>query len=213
MKINKAKKLLEIDIMKFLLLFSSGLDSSSVAYYYAKKGLDFDCLFINYGQSSARMQLKYGKIICEKLKRRLIIINAKNLGEAFVNNNWLRPHEPIIHRNLVIVPIAIAYAKQNGYKRVIMATIKEDCEYEPNRRDIMEKLKELGEILGVRFETPFVNFPKYLLLKIGIKSGLDPSLTYSCLLGHKYHCGKCSQCLKRIEAFKQAKIRDPTIYK
>ena len=198
---------------KALLLFSGGLDSSSAAYYFAKKGLCFDCLFINYGQKSARMELRSGKIICEKLGKKLLIADIRKLRDLFTyDNEWLKPHEPIIHRNVVIVPLAIAFAKEKGYDEVIIASVKEDCEYETNRQEIIKALKGLGEILGVKVSTPFAGLPKSFLLKIGVSSGLDPSLTYSCLLGHTYHCGQCSQCVKRKEAFKDAKIEDKTKY-
>lgn len=197
---------------KSLLLMSGGLDSSSVAFYLSKKGIDFDCIIFNYGQKSARMQLKASKEICRKLNKKLIKINIKHVRRPFVEGLWLKPHEPIVHRNLVIIPIALALAKERGYEEVILGTVKEDCEFERERFYVIKKLKELAEILGVKLSTPFAGFPKWLLLKIGIQSGLDPQLTYSCLLGHKYHCGQCSQCRKRIEAFKILKIKDPTVY-
>lgn len=195
-----------------LLLMSGGLDSSSVAYYYAKKGKDFDCAFFNYGQRSAKMQYFASKKICEKIGKKLIVFEIKDVSKPFIDNGWLRPHEPIVHRNLVMIPVALAFAKEKGYEEVVLGTVKEDCEYEKERYYVIQKLKELGEVLGVKLSTPFAGFPKWLLLKIGVNSGLDPSLTYSCLLGHKYHCGQCSQCKKRIEAFKNAKIHDPTTY-
>ena len=200
------------EMKKSLLLFSGGLDSSSAAYYFTKKGLCFDCLFINYGQRSARMQLRSSKIICEKLGKRLLIADIRKLRDLFTSNEWLKPHEPIVHRNLVIVPLAIAFAKEKGYDEVIIASVKEDCEYEGNRQEIIKTLKSLGEILGIKVSTPFAGLPKSFLLKIGVSSGLDPLLTYSCLLGHKYHCGQCSQCVKRREAFRSAKIEDKTRY-
>ncbi|BFH72399.1 7-cyano-7-deazaguanine synthase [Sulfurisphaera javensis] len=199
--------------MKALLLMSGGLDSSSAAYYYTKKGLDFDCLFVDYGQKSARMQLKSSSIICGKLNKKLLVANIKKLRNLFISSeDWLKPHEPIVHRNVIIIPIAIAFAKEKGYQEIIIASVKEDCEYEQNRYEIMNELKRLGEILGVKVSTPFAGMPKSFLLKIGVSSGLDPSLTYSCLLGHKYHCGQCSQCTKRKEAFKAANLPDPTKY-
>lgn len=198
--------------MKALLLMSGGLDSSSAAYYYTRRGLDFDCLFINYGQRSARMQLRSSKIICEKLNKKLLVADIRKIRELFISDSWLKPHEPITHRNLVIIPIAIAFAKEKGYEEIIIASVKEDCEYEQNRIEIIKELKNLGEILKVKVSTPFAGMPKSFLLKLGVSAGLDPSLTYSCLLGHKYHCGQCSQCLKRKEAFKSANIQDPTKY-
>lgn len=197
---------------KALLLMSGGLDSSSAAFYYDKKGLCFDCLFINYGQKSARMQLKSSRIVCEMINKKLLTLDIRKLRELFNTREWLQPHEPIIHRNVIILPIGITFAKEKGYDEVIIASVKEDCEYEENRQEVLKALKNLGEVLGVKVLTPFAGLPKSYVLKLGVSSGLDPSITYSCLLGHKYHCGQCSQCVKRKEAFRDAKIEDKTTY-
>ncbi len=193
---------------KSLLLISGGLDSSSVAYYLTKNGIDFDCLIINYGQRSARMQLRASKEVCKRLNKNLIKINIHNVSKPFIDKNWLRPHEPIPYRNLIIVSIAFTLAKEKGYTEVIMGIVKEDCQTER----YLIKLEELGDAIGVKLSIPFANFPKWVLLKAGIESGLDPEITYSCILGHKYHCGQCSQCRKRMEAFKKLNIKDPTVY-
>jgi 7-cyano-7-deazaguanine synthase len=197
---------------KSLLLMSGGLDSSSAAFYLTNKGESFDCVFFDYGQRSARMQLRSSKTICDKLGKRLIVFRIKGVSVPFVEKGWLRPHEPITHRNLVILPIAIAFAKEKGYGEVIIASVKEDCEYEKDRIIVISKLKELGSMIGIKVSTPFALMPKWMLLRLGIASGLNPSDTYSCLLGHAYHCGQCSQCQRRKEAFKQAGISDPTRY-
>jgi 7-cyano-7-deazaguanine synthase len=197
---------------KALLLMSGGLDSGSAAFYLASKAKQFDCAIFNYGQRSARMQLEASRKICDLLSKKLIVFDLRNVSAPFIDGSWLKPHEPIVHRNLVILPIAIAFAKEKGYDEVIIGTVKEDCEFERDRAFVISKLKELGEGIGVRVETPFALMPKWMLLTLGVKSGLDPSLTYSCLLGHKEHCGLCSQCLRRKEAFRAAKIPDPTKY-
>lgn len=196
--------------MKSLLLTSGGLDSTSALYYLKNQNLD--CLFVDYGQKSARMQRKYAKLNCDFLKKRLIEIDIPKLGEAFYEGKTLRPHEPIVHRNVILLSIALTYAREKDYDEVILGTISEDCRYETNKPWILKLMNSLAEAYGIRLVLPFINLTKDLVLKIGIEHGLEPIYTYSCLLGHPKHCGKCSQCEMRKTAFRLLKMEDPTQY-
>ena len=72
--------------------------------------------------------------------------------------------------------------------------MKEDCVYEPNRERILEKLGELAEFLSAELIAPFRRMPKSFVLRLETKYGMGPSKTYSCLLGHKEHCGASGRC-------------------
>ena len=122
------------------------------------------------------------------------------------------PHVPIKHRNIILVSIALVYAKEKGYEEVILANVNEDCVYEQNKPKITSKLVELARELNVKLTMPFIGLSKSLVLKMGIKEGLNPEDTYSCMLGHKKHCGLCSQCELRKKAFLEANLKDPTSY-
>ena len=53
----------------------------------------------------------------------------------------------------------------------------------------------------------------YLFEQEGIRTGgIDYSKTWSCYKGEKIHCGKCSTCIERKEAFNKANIKDKTKY-
>ncbi|AWR97871.1 7-cyano-7-deazaguanine synthase [Acidianus sulfidivorans JP7] len=196
--------------MKSLLLLSGGLDSTS-ALYYLKNEISA-CLFIDYGQKSARMERKFAKLNCDLLGKKLIEIKIPSLGKSFYEGEYLRPHEPIVHRNAILLSIALTYAKEKNYDEVIFTTVNEECKYETNKPAILNAMKELANAYNVKLRMPFLNLSKSIVLQIGIRNGLKPEYTYSCLLGHAKHCGKCSQCELRKLAFKALKINDPTIY-
>ncbi len=187
------------------------MDSSSAAFSLRKKQ-EMDAIFFNYGQKSFRQQRKAVKRVVDALQMNLIEVDIRNLGENFSKGEWMRPHEPIKHRNVVLVSSSLVYAAEKGYDEVVLATINEDCEYEPNKPLILKELRSLGEIMNVKLSTPFVKLSKSIVLRIGIENGLDPSITYSCVLGHEKHCGKCSQCEHRKLAFTGAGIKDTTEY-
>ncbi|ARM76654.1 7-cyano-7-deazaguanine synthase [Acidianus manzaensis] len=196
--------------MRSLLLLSGGLDSTS-ALYYLKNEIS-DCLFLDYGQKSAKMERKFAKLNCDILGKKLIDIRIPNLGKSFYEGETLRPHEPIVHRNVILLSIGLTFAKEKGYKELIFATINEDCKYETNKPLILKVMRDLANVYDIKLRMPFINLSKSIVLQIGIKNGLKPEYTYSCLLGHPKHCGKCSQCELRKMAFKNLNINDPTIY-
>jgi 7-cyano-7-deazaguanine synthase len=49
-------------------------------------------------------------------------------------------------------------------------------------------------------------------VKIGIRLGVDYSLTWTCYKGEALACGKCGSCTERLEAFRIAGIEDPVEY-
>jgi 7-cyano-7-deazaguanine synthase len=69
-----------------------------------------------------------------------------------------------------------------------------------------------GTYEGISILAPYTNITKIDIAKIGTKLGLDYSKTYSCYKGGEKHCGKCGTCVERKEAFREAGIKDPTIY-
>ncbi len=191
-----------------LLLYSGGINST-VALYKFK---DADCLFINYGQRSARMQKEMALYHCKRMNKRFIEINIPSLGRSFYDGLGVRPNEPIVHRNVILLSIGLTYAKERKYDEVIFATASEECLFEKDKPLIISTMKRLAEIYGVKLSMPFVNLSKSILIKVAVKMGIDLNKTYSCLLGHKYHCGVCSQCQARKIAFKEAGVKDDTVY-
>jgi Predicted PP-loop superfamily ATPase len=196
--------------MRSLFLVSGGLDSTAGIYRF--KEMDFDCLFFNYGQRSFRVQSFYAEKNCRRLNKKFMKIDLQNLGNYFSAGKWMRPHEPITHRNSVIIPIALAFASENGYESVYSFLVNEECRYETNKPMIISSLRELARSLRVNLVFPFLGLSKSFVLKLGLQAGMDAKMTYSCILGHKYHCGKCSQCELRKLAFIEAGLKDPTLY-
>ena len=69
-----------------------------------------------------------------------------------------------------------------------------------------------GTCNHVKLLSPFCQFNKAQIIKLGETLGIDYSLTYSCYNGRKYHCGLCATCRERRQAFALAGVSDPTIY-
>jgi len=60
--------------------------------------------------------------------------------------------------------------------------------------------------------TPFLNMGKHDIARLGDKLGVDYRMTWSCYKAGEIHCGRCGTCTERKEAFRLAKVPDPTQY-
>ena len=66
----------------------------------------------------------------------------------------------------------------------------------------------------LKIETPLIHLSKAEIIKTGDTLGVDYALTISCYDpdSNGKSCGRCDSCLHRIKGFKEAGIKDPTIY-
>ena len=64
----------------------------------------------------------------------------------------------------------------------------------------------------LRLEFPLGNYSKADVIIKGSDLGIDFSQTWSCFLGFDGHCGNCTGCMTRKDAFQCAGVQDPTAY-
>jgi len=110
---------------------------------------------------------------------------------------------------------AMFYAVNHGASRVlwsIHADDLKDSNHEEVLRylDFIEKIVRLRSGTTCRLEAPFLSFHKNEVIELGSKLKIPFEDTFSCLENDtRVHCGKCEQCVKRIEAFRKAGLLDP----
>ena len=102
-------------------------------------------------------------------------------------------------RNGIFLSIAAGVAESCGAQQLVIAAHSGDHSIYPDcREEFMAAMTEairLGTYAG-----------------LGQDLGVDFSRTYSCYKGGAVHCGVCSTCMERREAFREAGIPDPTAY-
>ncbi len=137
-------------------------------------------------------------------------------------------------RNLLIATIALIIAEHDylykGIKRDIFIGIRRELPLPmpDNTEEFIERLNLVFEYAILRYHlkepiriyAPLIKMTKDEVVKKGYELGVDFRYTYSCYKGNRgrfingipVHCGKCSNCKRRKEAFKKAGVKDPSIY-
>jgi 7-cyano-7-deazaguanine synthase len=72
----------------------------------------------------------------------------------------------------------------------------------------------LGLDLPLTVEAPFATRHKSDVVRRGLELGVPLELTLSCMQPEDgLHCGRCSKCRERRDAFLEAAVQDPTAYR
>ena len=72
----------------------------------------------------------------------------------------------------------------------------------------------LGLDLPFAVEAPFAALHKADVIRRGVELGVPMELTLSCMQpSDGMHCGRCSKCRERRDAFREAGVSDPTTYR
>jgi 7-cyano-7-deazaguanine synthase len=195
-----------------LVLFSGGVDSSTLVAREVKEGFTVVPVHIDYGQRGAQME----RLSCEaQAKARgltLETLDASSLGEGFRQRARKDRAVPFPHRNLVILAIALSYAHERLCTRICLSINRDDTEDHPaSTQGFIESFRAMAVTLDKRFEiaTPLIGLRKHDVVLLGAGLAVDFSKTYSCLLGGERHCGGCAQCLARKRAFRLAGLPEP----
>jgi len=80
--------------------------------------------------------------------------------------------------------------------------------------DAMSRALSLGTGAPIRLAAPFAAMHKSEVIRRGVALGVPLELTLSCMQPKDgLHCGQCSKCRERRDAFREAGIADPTQYR
>jgi 7-cyano-7-deazaguanine synthase len=78
----------------------------------------------------------------------------------------------------------------------------------------MSRALSLGVGAPLAIEAPFATFHKADVIRRGVELRVPFELTLSCMQPRDgLHCGRCSKCRERRDAFREAGVSDPTPYR
>jgi len=118
-------------------------------------------------------------------------------------------------RNIVLLSKAGIYCAQHGIGRIALGPLAGNPfpDATPEFFGAMARALTLGLAHDLRIETPFLHKDKSEVITLGASLGVPLELTLSCMNPKGgLHCGECSKCRERRDAFNEAGIEDRTRY-
>lgn len=214
-----------------VVIYSGGLDSTTLLYHLRAEGHEVKALSVNYGQRHLTREMAAAEAICARLnvERRTVALTALVEffgGNALTNAGVALPEGPyaqetigqttVPNRNMVMLSVGIAWAAALKFDAVAFGahggehTNYPDCK--PPFAEAMDQAARVCDFEPIRVLAPFVNWVKTDIVRRGAELGVPFDLTWSCYTGLEQHCGRCGTCVDRRTAFLQADVADPTNY-
>jgi len=214
---------------KIFSLLSGGIDSSIATCIAVEKGIgEVNPIFIDRGHKIG-VHRAYSKEK-EAVKRIAEILNIyKDLIEIEIPFSWyadykkLNPDAFPYGRNLILMSIAAARAvtfRRSSSNIIVVGYTKNDV-----GDTSLDFIKAFNNTLRFAFDenednrivqvwAPLIKMRKSNVIKFAYDTGKKEIIknTWSCYKNGERHCGECSGCIERKEAFRKANIEDPTEY-
>lgn len=228
-----------VNIMRALVLFSGGIDSTTCLAMAVKKygSENVTALSVTYGQkhkkelASAENIAKYYNVELIKLDLAKIFsfsscsllegsdeeIPLESYAEQLEKSSGEPVSTYVPFRNGLFLSSAASIALSKDCSVIYYGAHSDDaagnaypdCSSEFN--DAMNRAIYLGSGNSLTVEAPFVNLTKADVVKKGLELGVPYELTWSCYLGGDKPCGKCGTCIDRQKAFELNGVSDPAL--
>ena len=217
-----------------LVLFSGGLDSTTVLSYALSKKYKIIALTINYKQRHC-YEIEASKKIVKKyhnIKHIIFDIDLTKIGGSALTDNSIDvPNKntigiPVTYvpaRNTIFLSIAASFAEKYMIRDIFIGVNAIDYSGYPDCRP--EFIKSYEQMINIgtksgsegsafKIHAPLINLSKSEIITMGTSLGIDYKDTVSCYaLNEKGEaCGECDSCAFRRQGFADAGIDDPTIY-
>jgi 7-cyano-7-deazaguanine synthase len=118
-------------------------------------------------------------------------------------------------RNVVLLTKAAVFMARAKLGRVYLGPLAGNPfpDATPAFFEAMGRALSLGLATTIEISTPFAELHKADVIRLGHSIGVPLELTMSCMRPSEgLHCGRCSKCRERRDAFRDAGIEDPTAY-
>ena len=150
-----------------------------------------------------------------------------DMRDVFSPDHWAMRGEPpafdtpdehvfIDGRNVILVSKAAVVMARAGISRVLIGPLAGNPFPDATTEffQAMACALSLGLAHTIEIEAPFAHLHKSDVIRKGIALGVPLELTLSCMqpAGGR-HCGRCSKCRERRDAFREAGVDDPTPYR
>ncbi|OQY16028.1 MAG: 7-cyano-7-deazaguanine synthase QueC [Desulfobacteraceae bacterium 4572_35.1] len=221
---------------KAIVLYSSGLDSTTCMAIAKQDGFTPIALSFSYGQRHSvelEKAQKYAQLV-GAAKHIIVDIDLKQIGGSALTADIEVPKDrledeqiPVTYvpaRNTIFLSYALAWAEVlNVFDIYIGVNALDYSGYPDCRPEFISAFEQMANLATkaavdgkelIRIHTPLLQLTKAQIIATGLELGVDYGLTHSCYdpdaTGRA--CGHCDSCILRLKGFAEAGQRDPVAY-
>jgi 7-cyano-7-deazaguanine synthase len=212
------------------LLASGGLDSCILLGQLLDEGCDVQPFYVRTGVTWEEAELAALRRFIGSFATRsrgrvqdLVLLNLP-LADLY-GNHWsltgravpdeTTPDEAVYlpSRNALLAIKAAVWCQLHGLTQLALATLKSNPFPDATGQffSAFQTALRVGAAVEIEIVRPLENLSKAAVMRLGREYPLGE--TFSCIAPvDKLHCGHCNKCAERKQAFRDAKMRDPTVY-
>lgn len=217
-----------------VVLASGGLDSTTLLYHLRASGSRVRLLSFDYGQRHRR-ELDAAAHLADALDLAHHIVDLRPVGALLTGSALTEPDievpdghytdasmrvTVVPNRNALMLDVAVAAAVTHGCDAVAFGAHGGDHAIYPDcRPEFVAAFTASARLANHGFlpeafsvYAPFLALTKADVVRLGASHRVPFGLTWSCYRGAARHCGTCGTCTERREAFRVARVADPTAY-
>ena len=210
------------------ILFSGGLDSAVLLAYAAKLG-PVQPLYVSAGLAWESQERAAAEAVLASFAgsevRPLVTLHA-DMHDIYPATHWAitgtapaydTPDEDVYieGRNIVLLAKASVFMARASISRVFLGPLAGNPFPDASAEffSAMARALSIGLDSPIEIETPFAAMHKAEVITLGASLDVAMERSLSCMqpVGG-VHCGRCSKCRERIEGFREAGLKDRTIY-
>jgi len=223
---------MRVEDMKAVVLWSGGIDSTTLVHRLLNDGMEVFPINFDYGQTHRReIQLSQKFVQPTFYRNSLLHDTVTAMISVPLKSALTSPDEVelpkglydqanqkvtvVPNRNMMFLSLAAAYAISIGAGYIAYGAHFSDRATYPDCRpefvESCEKTIQVGNYEKVKIFAPFLDMRKTDIIAYGLATGLDYSMTWSCYAGGRTPCLSCGTCTERTEAFFENNTKDPAL--
>ena len=213
-----------------VVLFSSGLDSAVLLVQTARRHGSAQPVYIRSGLAWEEHEQAMAERFLARLPstggvRDLVVLDL-DMRDVYPPTHWaVRGEAPAFDtpdedvylegRNLALLSKTAVFAARTASTLIVIGPLAGNPfpDARPEFFEAMAHALSLGLDTTLAIEAPFLALTKSDVIKVGMELGVPLELTLSCMNPEGgLHCGVCSKCRERRDAFHDAGVEDRTRY-